>query len=57
MKMYRASYKGYKVEYRAPQAVEAIKVGIALIRQKTRHLVVAKDILVTVVSGMHQYQR
>jgi len=57
MKMYKASYKGYNVEYRAPQAGEAIKLGIALIRQKARQLVVAKDVLVTCVTGIKQYQR
>ena len=57
MKLYQASYKGYKVEYRAPQAVEAIKLGLSLLQEKANQLIVAKNILVSCVSGIRQYQR
>ena len=49
MKMYKASYKGYSVKFRAPQPVEAVKAGCALIQSKVRQ-VVAKDVVISVAT-------
>ena len=55
MKLYKATYKGYNAEYRAPNPIEAVRAGNALIQSKTSHKVAAKDVIISAADK--QYSR